>query len=241
MSRLFSKLSLVIAAIVIFIGALVFAVRSSREAKRLEAQLEQLQQNQPEQKSEEVKRLVEEVNRLIVLPADETPTVATITDREKLQEVPFFTTAENGDKVLIYVTTRKAFLYRPSSQKLIEVATLNLNNAPGADDTFAPRVALRNGTSVVGLTRRVEDNLRQVLPKIEVVLRDAANQPSYAETIVVDVTGTKKAEAEQLAVALGAKVGSLPTGEAKPDGADFLIIVGTDKNSGALPTANPTE
>lgn len=39
---------------------------------------------------EETERLVQEVGQLIDLPQDEMPTIATVLDREKLQDQPFF-------------------------------------------------------------------------------------------------------------------------------------------------------
>jgi hypothetical protein len=76
----------------------------------------------------EMESLVKEVGKLIVLPEGEDPTVATITDPSKLQDQPFFVNAKAGDKVLIYPTARKAFLYDPSAKKLVEVAPLVLGD-----------------------------------------------------------------------------------------------------------------
>lgn len=69
--------------------------------------------------------VVAKVGKLINLPLGENPTVATVTDIEKLANQPFFNNAENGDKVLIYKTSNKAILYRPSTNKVIEVTVIN--------------------------------------------------------------------------------------------------------------------
>jgi len=80
----------------------------------------------------EVDVLVAEVDRLIALPTDEKPTVATITDVDKLKDQNFFKNAVNGDKVLIYTNARKAILYRPSENRIIEVGAVNISQAsPG--------------------------------------------------------------------------------------------------------------
>jgi hypothetical protein len=71
-------------------------------------------------------KMVEAVSKLILLPAGEEPTIATVSDPSKLIEQPFFTDAKVGDKVLIYQNARKAFLYRPSENRLIEVAPINV-------------------------------------------------------------------------------------------------------------------
>lgn len=74
----------------------------------------------------EVDALVMEVGKLLALPTDEKPTVATITDFEKLKEQSFFKNATNGDKVLIYTNAKKAILYRPSEKKVLEVGAVNI-------------------------------------------------------------------------------------------------------------------
>lgn len=76
-----------------------------------------------------VKDVTDRVGRLIVLPTDEIPTLATVTDAEKLKSQAFFTNAENGDKVLIYTRNRLAIIYRPSDNKIIAVGTVNLNQS----------------------------------------------------------------------------------------------------------------
>ena len=80
---------------------------------------------------EEVKSLVVNVSKLIVLPTDELPTVATVTDPEKLVGQPFFVNAKIGDKLLIYTGARKAVLYRPDANLIIEVAPLVIGAQAG--------------------------------------------------------------------------------------------------------------
>jgi hypothetical protein len=67
---------------------------------------------------------VEEVGKLVDLPEGETPTIATVSDLEPLKDQAFFKDAEIGDKVLIFGTSKKAILYRPSANKVIAVAPL---------------------------------------------------------------------------------------------------------------------
>ncbi len=79
--------------------------------------------------TQEVLSVAEEIGRHIQLPQDETPTLATVSDKEKLKDQQFFAAAENGDKVLIYSNARKAILYRPSIDRIIEVAPIFFNDA----------------------------------------------------------------------------------------------------------------
>lgn len=79
----------------------------------------------------EAESLVEEVGKLIILPEGETPTIATVSDPERLKDQPFFAKAKAGDKVLLYSQAKKAYLYDPVAKKLLEVAPLNI----GTDTT----------------------------------------------------------------------------------------------------------
>jgi hypothetical protein len=97
----------------------------------------------PQQVQAEVDRLVSEVGKLIVVPSDEKPTVATITDMDKLKDQPFFSNAKNGDQVLIYTNARKAILYRPIEKRIIEVGAVNINQqevspSPSPSPTSTP-------------------------------------------------------------------------------------------------------
>ena len=62
-----------------------------------------------------------EVAKLIELPAGETPSLATVTGVETLRNQEFYRNAQDGDKVLIYQKAHMAYLYRPSTGKLINV------------------------------------------------------------------------------------------------------------------------
>ena len=81
-----------------------------------------------QENAEEVEELVAAVGKLIVLPKGEDPTVASVSDPDKLKDQPFFANAKIGDKVLIYTKARKAYLYDPKQNKLLEVAPLTVEN-----------------------------------------------------------------------------------------------------------------
>jgi hypothetical protein len=181
------------------------------------------------QLQQEVENLVKEVGKLIALPEDEDPTIATVTDVEAAKDQPFFAKAQNGDKVLIYTNARKAILYRPSENRIIEVGLVNINQQGQAGPEISIRLALYNGTNVVGLTTGIENELIEALENLEIVTRANASRVDYEESIVIDLTGERGDTASQLAQILGMKTGELPEGEGRPDGVDFLIIAGGDK------------
>ena len=91
--------------------------------------------NNPQMVSqEETEFIVSRVSNLMELP-DENPSLATVQDVEKLKEQKFFEKAQNGDKLLIYSQAMKAILYRPETDKIIEVAPLALNQSE-TNNTF---------------------------------------------------------------------------------------------------------
>lgn len=81
-------------------------------------------------KQEEVKTLISKVSRLYLFPNNETPTIATVSDPKLLKDQAFFTQAEIGDNVLIFVKAGRAVLYRPSVDKIIEITAIK-NNSTG--------------------------------------------------------------------------------------------------------------
>ena len=72
--------------------------------------------------------LKEKVGKLISVPADETPVVATVTDKEKLKDQPFFADAQNGDFILMFPQAKKAYIYRESENKLINVGPIAITS-----------------------------------------------------------------------------------------------------------------
>lgn len=75
---------------------------------------------------EDQKAILEKVSKLMVLPQDEVPTVATVTDITLVRDQPFFASAQNGDKVIIFTKAKKAILYRPSTNKIINFSSINI-------------------------------------------------------------------------------------------------------------------
>jgi hypothetical protein len=191
----------------------------------------------------QVQQILASLSRLIDLPTGETPTVATITDKEKLNSQPFFQKAKNGDKLIIYSLARKAILYDPGRNVIIDVSAINLPTPTGtaasesaalASNSPTPlaeklRVLLLNGTTINGLTRKYETELKtKAGNQTTVVDRDNAKAQDYTKTIMVDL-GNKTAITQRLATTLGISLVDLPEGESGSSSADILIIVGSDK------------
>lgn len=179
----------------------------------------------------EIADLTQKVGKLIDLPPGEIPTIATVSDITKLKDQPFFAKAQNGDKVLVYQKAKKAILFRPGENKIIEVAVYNPPTAasasPGASQAATKaKVALLNGTTIVGYTKTVQTDLENEVKTIEVVTRENAAKSDYKKSIVVDL-GNNKEVADSIAQALDGEVGSLPEGETAPEGIDIVVILGS--------------
>lgn len=91
---------------------------SQKEVKRLS--------NPQEAAKTQVNEAVASVGKLVDLPSGETPTLATVNDPTKLKDQTFFANAKVGDQVLIYTQAKKAVLYRPSTNRIIEIAPVNI-------------------------------------------------------------------------------------------------------------------
>jgi hypothetical protein len=91
----------------------------------------------------ETKNLTDKLGKFLALPSDEEPTIAEVKDVEKLKEQLFFSGAQNGDKVLIYTKNKRAVLYRPETDRVIEITSLG---------TAKENVAVPSSGGVAGVT-----------------------------------------------------------------------------------------
>ena len=107
------KIIAIIVAGIAFLGLVGWGVYSYMELEKL--QNPDYAKQQAEQESQD---LVEKVGKLMELPSEE-PVVATVSDKTKLADQPFFAKAENGDKVLIFSENSVAVIYRESADKII--------------------------------------------------------------------------------------------------------------------------
>jgi uncharacterized membrane protein len=96
-----------------------------KELASTRQQLSSLQNNPAIKDQVDAQDTINKVSALVNVPTDETPTVATVTDLSQLKNQPFFANAQVGDKVVIYQNAKEAILYRPSNNKIIQIAPLN--------------------------------------------------------------------------------------------------------------------
>src|SRR3990167_3435457 len=160
----------------------------------------------------QVQDTISEVSKLYALPSDEQPDVATVKDKEALkQQYPFFDQAENDDVVLIYKEAKLAILYRPATKQLIKVGPVNVESG------VAIKVIGSEADRAVVEGQLKTNNLAYT---------SGSAKTAVTGITVVDVKGTNADQATRLADVVKGRVGTLPTGEDKPDDVDLLIIVG---------------
>lgn len=194
---------------------------------------------------EQVAELIGRVGRFLVLPDQEQPSVATISDARALAESQvFYKDAKDGDILIVYST--KAIIYDAAADKLVnvgpivrtdvepDIASSSEEPEPTAKPTpstatepAAVKIEVRNGTGTAGLAGAMASDLKKnKLYTVEKV-GDAAG--TYTETIIVDQTkgdAAKGVTLEKLAKELGAKVvAKVPDGE-RSSPQDVLILIG---------------
>lgn len=125
------SLGLVKILVITFVGIVLLAFGGFMTYKYMQAnkQVAQLRKTSTQHstttnKSENTtQQLLDKVGKLVLLPTDETPTVALVKDISKLQNQPFFSRAQDGDYVIVYTQSKVAILYRPSVNRIIEDAS----------------------------------------------------------------------------------------------------------------------
>jgi len=85
-------------------------------------------QGQQELNKTQVQQLLSKMRTHILLPKDEDPVVATISDIKLLNSNPFYADAKNGDNVVVYAKAKKAFIYSSDKDMIINVGAFEIDN-----------------------------------------------------------------------------------------------------------------
>lgn len=180
----------------------------------------------------------EVLNRVSILtevPYDELPVIATVKDIEKLNDQVFFSRAQNGDKLLIYNKARRAILYRPHSNKIIETMTIkpDSENIAGVQDSIKTDIKtftlnIYNGTDTPGLASALSTKLESEFEDIKTEILNVGNaKASYEKTLLINNKNIEKEIIERLAQTVDAQIVGLPEGEESSE-ADIIIFIGRD-------------
>jgi hypothetical protein len=87
----------------------------------------------------DVNVIMKKVSKHYALPANEMPALATITDSSKVQS-NFSAKVKDDDKVLIYENNKKAIVYRPSLDRIVDVEPVTVSNQSNPASTTIPNI-----------------------------------------------------------------------------------------------------
>jgi len=194
--------------------------------------------------TKELQDLIAKVATHLSVNADETPTIATVTDANVLraQNPTFYKDAQNGDRLLIW--SNQAVLYSPAADKILAVLPISLpsnaggsvaaaasSTAPVVDQTFKDvTIDVRNGSGVTGLANALVQRL-QAVGFASAKAKNALVKTPYPQTQIFKL-GQKDLSLVSTALSnfSGFKVqdGSTAPVAELPSKSDFLIILGQD-------------
>lgn len=86
-------------------------------------------QNRVNNPNLEVEEILAKAGKLIDLPVDEQPTVATVNNPEAIRDQPFFAKAKKGDRVILYSNAGIAVLFDDKDNKILNFGTINVGDA----------------------------------------------------------------------------------------------------------------
>lgn len=176
----------------------------------------------------DMQAVLAKVEKLAIVPKNEDPTLATVTDTNSLKDSFLKANAKNGDKVLIFYNAKKVYIYRPSENKIVNIGPLVVDAS--VSQVKNTRVMIKTGNNNQTVSQNISTQLSQNYNQLVVKPVEKAVRQNYPTTIIIDLTdGDKYDLVTNMAKTLGAQRGVLPTGESKPENTDILIITGTDK------------
>jgi hypothetical protein len=165
------------------------------------------------------KKITAKLGALQKLP-DETPSVATVEDKEKLKEQAFFKDANNGDRLVVFQAAKQAFLYRESENKIINSGPIAIQQ-----NQAAAKVPVK----IIGKQADRDAVEKTLIEKFgaSLVIEKADAKGTHTTTTVVDINGNQVEAAKKVSEVLkNSKVEALPAGEEKPADKTFLIVAG---------------
>jgi|GEM_PF-2083281 len=84
-----------------------------------------LQYSAVQGKTQADQQLVERISQNVQLPTDETPIVVTVASKTKLTNKQLAKKVHDGDKLIIYSANRRIIVFRPSTEKIVDILSFN--------------------------------------------------------------------------------------------------------------------
>jgi hypothetical protein len=87
----------------------------------------------------EAQQYFDKVNQVVELGTDELPTVANVSDADKVKkENVILSDVKNGDKMLFFAKSRKLVVFRPDTNKVVAVVSLTTQSSSQQPTTITP-------------------------------------------------------------------------------------------------------
>ena len=174
---------------------------------------------------QKLQAVTSKVGKLMLLPTDENPTLATVTDKSKLTDKFLAAKAENGDRILIYAKNHTVIIYRPGINKIAAVGTVS--GDPAFAEAQGATLTVLDSTNSPAKTQKIIDEVKAAYPDIKISNGGKTNRQDFPYTIVIDNTDQKNDLRAALMKAVPGKQGFQPPTENQPT-TDLTIIVGQD-------------
>ncbi len=171
---------------------------------------------------QENQTVIAQVGKLMLLPQGEQPTIATVSDKSKLSGQAFFKNAEDGDEILVYPNAQLAIIYRPSINKIVNVAPLFTDQSSGSQTASAGNKQTAQSSS--------SDN-QPAQSSTPTGSQIQTNSPSVASSAPADTpTSSGNTQTTPLKVEIengSATVGLASDTQSKLDGINGVSVMGT--------------
>lgn len=136
--RRFKLNFLLLIGIIVAIALFAWAEQQRRgvvgQLEQTEQELQRIREATERRGSEVAQQVLEQVRKLIDIPTDPEPTVATIIDIDKLREASdFYQQADNGDHLII--TEKRAILYDPDRNIILDVVPISIRSDTDEEGT----------------------------------------------------------------------------------------------------------
>jgi hypothetical protein len=134
--------------------------------------------------------------------------------------------AKEGDKLLLYYKSLKAYLYRPSTNKVVDIGPITVD--PSAAEVDGTRIVVKGRATDDERASSYRTRLTSLYKNAVVLSAHDDRTQIPTDTIVVDLTNDNQKYnlVTNIAATLNIKRGTLPLGETAPAGADILVLVG---------------
>lgn len=167
--------------------------------------------------------MVSRVGKHMILPSNETPVLAEVADRSKLQG-NFKRKAETGDQILVYQKAGTAIIYRPSIDRVVSVEPILIGKQPNS--AFNEKVAIINGTGDEALLTKFVTNLYEKYPNSRLISKTDA--PREFPTTIVYAKDAGDNLSLEVAEGLGIQAGQEPQGISTIQDATLTFVIGLD-------------